>query len=656
MATVWAAEFQPSPGEFMEVVLKILHPEVRKDPERRNMFLEEARISILLDHPYVVKTYAIEHCEDLDFLVMERVWGVSLDLLLAQTKKFSPAQPQIPWPIAISIAAMAADALHYANNMITSQARSLSLIHRDIKPANILLTTTGDVRIIDFGIAKASTSQIKTQTGIVKGTIAYMSPEQLRAEPLDIRSDLYSLGAVLYELCLSKRPFRGNNITALMLSILNHALNPIRQEAPYLPEPLCQIIEQLLNLDRTQRPASGQILARKLEQILATESSSTSSDDMQTYCQQLFPELCEAWLHRKPSPERHLFAAAQVLASEVAQQLEQTPIRQPYSQTQHFGTDSTHPNQQFVLPPHNYRRDIAYPPPPAMPQPADYTHAHLAELQAKWLSIDQSADPSEATILDNYTPPISAVRPAALAHTIEPHNPQAKSALPQGTFPPNLAQSNLRLSPRLAHTLDPDEEIPSEILVQIAKDYSQVHLNVEQQTLHTPEQFADLASELAKSYSAINAPKADNTHNYLEHPTATEMRNSAVIVESNTPTDPLPAHKVYPQTEIELSCFMPHPQAYQLLNSPNAQGFERVVSSTLPSKADPPYSHTLPSSQLKPSVYIAQNVCENPTLQSIDERQASYQPNRPIYFTRYLLIFVPILLAFALVLLWLSLR
>ncbi len=291
MATVWAAQQNYSDELPRSVVLKILLSNVRNDEDRRAMFMEEARLSQQLRHPYVVNIYSLQSWNNLDLLIMERLWGVSLDRFL---KKNNPPQP-LPWPLATKLCSMAAQALHYANQEAAIDGKALHLIHRDIKPANLLLTTEGILKVIDFGIAKATISQIKTRTGLVKGTVAYMSPEQLHADPLDIRSDLHSLGVVLYQLCSGERPFVSDSITSLILKIISEPHKPLIQLNPKVPVELSHVVDQLLSKERIERPSDALLLHQQLEDVLAIHNKQVSTSELQAYFKENFPDIFSSW-------------------------------------------------------------------------------------------------------------------------------------------------------------------------------------------------------------------------------------------------------------------------------------------------------------------------------------------------------------------------
>jgi serine/threonine-protein kinase len=310
MASVWAAEQRLEDGRTEEVVLKILLPEFRRVDSKREMFLAEARLAQDLHHPNIVAIYDVDQFRDMDFLVMERIWGKDLESLICRAKDH---QQPIPWDIAIQLVIPVAEALQYANSRHDAQGRALTLVHRDIKPANLLFHCTGDVKIIDFGVAKASNSDLHTQTGLVKGTIAYMSPEQLRAEPLDIRSDLFSLTVVLYELLTTRRPFWGDTFTSLMLGILTREPPRLASMRGDLPPALVHFVHRCLDKNIAQRPTDGTAFAQELREIL---QASPHRSSLGPYFAECFPEFMKAWQHRQLYAETSVVDTRALLPSD----------------------------------------------------------------------------------------------------------------------------------------------------------------------------------------------------------------------------------------------------------------------------------------------------------------------------------------------------
>ena len=194
-------------GTFLRLhAVKRLHSHLLDDADVRAMFLEEARIAGLLRHPNVVSVTDVGEDAAGPFLVMDYVEGVSVAALIEHTR----AQAElVPLDVALRIAIDVARGLHAAHELTAPDGRPLSLVHRDVSPQNVLLGFDGVARVTDFGIAKAMGRSARTSTGILKGKLGYMAPEQLRFSGQDRRSDLFAFGVVLYELLTARRLYPG---------------------------------------------------------------------------------------------------------------------------------------------------------------------------------------------------------------------------------------------------------------------------------------------------------------------------------------------------------------------------------------------------------------------------------------------------------------
>jgi hypothetical protein len=235
-------------GFEMEVVLKQLLPEFTQQEEFIDLFLREAKLSATLDHANIVHTIDLVTAGNEYFIVMEYLPGGDLRTLLRKVKRrgkrFSPAA-------AIYISREVLSALAYAHSKRDFDGNPLRLIHRDVSPSNILLSYTGEVKLTDFGIAKAA-----THTSLfykVKGKIGYMSPEQAKSESLDHRSDLYSLAVCMYEILTGERLFVHAGITTSADAIYSQPIPPVSRKVPGLPAELDAIIQRALSLSPDAR-------------------------------------------------------------------------------------------------------------------------------------------------------------------------------------------------------------------------------------------------------------------------------------------------------------------------------------------------------------------------------------------------------------------
>ena len=253
------------------VALKVLDPELASDEVSKQRFCREARTAASITHENVVAVHHVEKAPEngMPFLVMQLISGESLEQRLARVGK-------LPLREVVRIGLQAAQGL--------AAAHAVGLIHRDIKPGNILLETAQDrVKLTDFGLARAAEDLRLTRSGFVSGTPLYMAPEQAMGEQPDPRSDLFSLGAVLYEMAAGHPPFAGNSALAILKQIADVEHRPLREVNPAAPDWLAETINRLLAKKPADRIQSAALLVELLEFEWAILK--TTSDDVPTVCQ-----------------------------------------------------------------------------------------------------------------------------------------------------------------------------------------------------------------------------------------------------------------------------------------------------------------------------------------------------------------------------------
>jgi serine/threonine protein kinase len=252
MGMVFQAE---DPALRRLVALKVMLPDVAAGEQSRERFLREARAAAKLKHDHVVTIYQVSEDRGVPFLAMEFLKGKSLADWLASGKRPTVGETLlIGRQIAKGLAA----------------AHQAGLVHRDIKPANLWLEApAGRVKILDFGLARTNEREASpmTEQGAVVGTPAFMAPEQARGETVTPRSDLFSLGCVLYRLGTGRPPFTGDTLVAVLSAVLSQSPKNVRELNPELPERLAVLMERLLAKDPTQRPASAQEVQEELAAI-----------------------------------------------------------------------------------------------------------------------------------------------------------------------------------------------------------------------------------------------------------------------------------------------------------------------------------------------------------------------------------------------------
>jgi TolB-like protein/tRNA A-37 threonylcarbamoyl transferase component Bud32/cytochrome c-type biogenesis protein CcmH/NrfG len=246
-----------------EVALKVLPPDMARDPERLARFQREARAVAALNHPHIVTIYSVEESEGVHFLTMELVEGQSLDHRIPEGG--------LPVQQVIEIASALADAL--------AAAHDKGIVHRDLKPANVMVTEDGRVKVLDFGLAKKTraanpndatmTAAGHTEVGVVMGTPRYMSPEQIAGRPLDHRSDIFSLGVILYEMSTGRRPFAGTSSAELASAILRDTPPLVTVVRADLPGDLASIIQRCLEKSAADRFQSARDIRNELRGVNA---------------------------------------------------------------------------------------------------------------------------------------------------------------------------------------------------------------------------------------------------------------------------------------------------------------------------------------------------------------------------------------------------
>lgn len=273
MGEVYLARQEGLKGFSKTVVVKKILDGLAEDKAFSEMFINEARLSALLTHPNIVQVFDLGEDENGLYLAMEYVHGHSLRAIETQLQKRSTAMPP---ELAARICQQALLGLSHAHRAVNDVGQPLNLVHRDVSPDNILVGYDGSVKVTDFGIAKASglAASRFTQAGVVKGKVAYMPPEQLQAERLDGRTDVYAMGVVLYELLSGKRPFVANTDTQLMLAIVQQQPRPLRDVLDNVDPELERIVLKALEKHPQDRFQSAAEMAEALAAFGQTMRSS----------------------------------------------------------------------------------------------------------------------------------------------------------------------------------------------------------------------------------------------------------------------------------------------------------------------------------------------------------------------------------------------
>jgi serine/threonine protein kinase len=298
MAEIYLARAIGLEGFERYVVVKCIKPEHARDERFVKMFIDEARVSAHLHHQNIAQVYDIGQEGGAYYFAMEYLHGENVRDLL---HKVAVARGEVPLEHALSIVCGAAAGLHYAHEKRGGDGQSLGIVHRDVSPSNIVVTFDGAVKVVDFGIAKAATRMTETQSGNLKGKIAYMSPEQCRGGGVDRRSDVFALGIVLYELTTVTRLFRGGSDYMMMNKIVNGEIErPSARRAGYPPE-LEAIVMRALATKAEDRYASAAEMRDALVTFAKGAGVPLSTIGLERYVRELFGERPEPWANT-PTP------------------------------------------------------------------------------------------------------------------------------------------------------------------------------------------------------------------------------------------------------------------------------------------------------------------------------------------------------------------
>ena len=286
------------PGGFeKEVVLKQLLPEFTSRPEFRDLFFREAKITATLDHQNIVRTFDLVNANERLFIVMEYVRGADLRTIAWRARRRKPLSPQAIIHVALEILA----GLAYAHTRCAPTGEPLRIIHRDLSPSNILCSGEGEVKLSDFGIAKAVTYSSVFYR--VRGKVGYMSPEMAKNQPIDARSDLFSLGVSIYETIIGERIYTGDLNTPAE-KIYAQPVPPLQARAPGLPAELQDVLDRALAISPDARYPDAESFARALRQVASAHHLLYSAPELAAELREIMGPDPEHWLGEKRDPTR----------------------------------------------------------------------------------------------------------------------------------------------------------------------------------------------------------------------------------------------------------------------------------------------------------------------------------------------------------------
>ncbi|MBI5042841.1 MAG: serine/threonine protein kinase [Nitrospirae bacterium] len=291
MAELYRAKRVGVAGFEKLLVIKKILPHLSLHEEFVSMFINEAKIAAQLTHTNIVQIFDLGKIEDSYYIAMEYVWGKDLKAVL---KKGKEKKLPVSMEHALQIISKACSALDYAHKKKDLKGSELNLIHRDVSPQNILVSYDGDVKLVDFGIAKAASKTSDTRTGVLKGKIAYMSPEQAWGRSIDRRSDIFSLGIVLYELLTGEMLFKGDTDLNTLEKVREAKIIPPAKLNKDIPKEIEDILLKALAKEPQERYQYASEMQNDLETYIHANKTMPGTLNLQNYVQTLFKEEMEA--------------------------------------------------------------------------------------------------------------------------------------------------------------------------------------------------------------------------------------------------------------------------------------------------------------------------------------------------------------------------
>ncbi len=286
MAQLYLASIDGPDGFSKQCVVKTILPEFAALPDFNEMFVTEAKVTAMLHHQNIVEIYDFGREQGRYYLAMEYVRGCSLHQLLREASR---AKQVLGPRIAITIGSQMCEALSYAHSLRAPDGTHMNLVHRDLSAGNILISSTGLAKLTDFGIVKSDLNMNSTATGVVKGKYPYMSPEQIRGEPVDSRSDIFSLGTVLYEVATGLSLFKRKSLADTINAVARAEVRPPSEYVPNFPLQFEKIILKALALEREDRFQSFAEMAHALDVFRLSSNWTASTRELSAMVQTYFP-------------------------------------------------------------------------------------------------------------------------------------------------------------------------------------------------------------------------------------------------------------------------------------------------------------------------------------------------------------------------------
>lgn len=287
MAEVFRGEAESLAGFKKAVAIKRVLPHLAQNEKFIRMFLDEARLCARLNHANIVQVFDIGHVENTYFIVMEFVDGVNLKAIIEHYKKRNAT---IPLPAAVFICQEICNGLQYAHDLTDADGNLLGIVHRDMSPPNVLISKRGEIKIVDFGLAKAAMQVEKTDPGVVKGKFSYLAPETAMGKEADPQADIFAVGIMLWEMLAGRRLFLGESDYQTVKLVQQANVPSLRKLNPDVPEALEAVVMRALARDKSQRHPTAQALAEDLAQFLFSHQMRVTGFDIAKLVREVLEE------------------------------------------------------------------------------------------------------------------------------------------------------------------------------------------------------------------------------------------------------------------------------------------------------------------------------------------------------------------------------
>ncbi|MFA6034896.1 MAG: protein kinase [Myxococcota bacterium] len=288
MADIFLARLDGTDGFEKEIAIKKIKPHLTSRRDFVQGFLNEAKLAALLTHPNICQIYELGQVNDAYFIAMEYIHGRDMNRMINMSIRAA-----IPFPMeyALKIASNCCEGLYYAHTKTDNKGNPLHIVHRDVTPENVIVSFSGGVKLLDFGIAKAAGNlMLNDRPGEIKGKLSFMSPEQCRFKDVDHRSDLFSLGAVLYEWITGYRLFTGDNDETIIKSVVEGKIYPPSYFKHDVPKQVEEILMRALEKDREKRYQSAWDMQYDIDTFLSQHEFTPSNVHLSNFVKQIFRE------------------------------------------------------------------------------------------------------------------------------------------------------------------------------------------------------------------------------------------------------------------------------------------------------------------------------------------------------------------------------